>query len=195
MNNKSNIILFLVIILAVFSRLFITIPNFSAIGSLALFCGAMANRNRFSILIPFIALLAGDLMMAGTGKMYSDYYTDGYFMYVYTAFALTWFIGRGIKNRIKVSNIVLASVLASVSFFFITNFGSWMQMELVYPRSAAGLGQSYLAGLVFYKGDLLSNFFLNQVAGDLFFSLVFFGGYLLITRQSPDKLIPIKVKS
>ena len=68
-------------------------------------------------------------------------------------------------------------------------------MELVYPRSAAGLGQSYLAGLVFYKGDLLSNFFLNQVAGDLFFSLVFFGGYLLITRQSPDKLIPLKVKS
>lgn len=195
MNNKSNIILFLVIILAVFSRLFITIPNFSAIGSLALFCGAMANRNRFSILIPFIALLAGDLMMAGTGKMYSDYFTDGYFIYVYAAFALTWFIGRSIKSRIKVSNIVLASVVASVSFFIITNFGSWMQMELIYPRSLAGLGQSYIAGLVFYKGDLLSNFFLNQVAGDLFFSLVFFGGYLLITRQSPDKLIPIKVKS
>jgi hypothetical protein len=195
MNNKSNIILFLVIILAVFSRLFITIPNFSAIGSLALFCGAMANRNRFSILIPFIALLAGDLMMAGTGKMYSDYFTDGYFIYVYAAFALTWFIGRSIKSRIKVSNIVLASVVASVSFFIITNFGSWMQMELVYPRSAAGIGQSYLAGLVFYKGDLLSNFFLNQVVGDLFFSLVFFGGYLLITRQSPDKLFPIKVKS
>lgn len=195
MNNKSNIILFLVIILAVFSRLFITIPNFSAIGSLALFCGAMANRNRFSILVPFIALLAGDLMMAGTGKMYSEYFTNGYFMYVYAAFALTWFIGRGIKNRIKVSNIVLASVLASVSFFLITNFGSWMQMELVYPRSAAGIGQSYRAGLVFYKGDLLSNFFLNQVVGDLFFSLVFFGGYLLITRQSPDKLFPIKVKS
>ncbi len=195
MNNKSNIILFLVIILAVFSRLFITIPNFSAIGSLALFCGAMANRNRFSILIPFIALLAGDLMMAGTGKMYGDYFTDGYFIYVYAAFALTWFIGRSIKSRIKVSNIVLASVVASVSFFIITNFGSWMQMELIYPRSLAGLGQSYIAGLVFYKGDLLSNFFLNQVAGDLFFSLVFFGGYLLITRQSPDKLIPIKVKS
>ena len=195
MNNKSNIILFLVIILAVFSRLFITIPNFSAIGSLALFCGAMANRNRFSILIPFIALLVGDLMMAGTGKMYSDYFTDGYFIYVYAAFALTWFIGRSIKSRIKVSNIVLASVVASVSFFIITNFGSWMQMEPIYPRSLAGLGQSYIAGLVFYKGDLLSNFFLNQVAGDLFFSLVFFGGYLLITRQSPDKLIPIKVKS
>jgi hypothetical protein len=195
MNNKSNIILFLVIILAVFSRLFISIPNFSAIGSLALFCGALANRNRFSILIPFIALLAGDLMMAGTGKMYGDYFTDGYFIYVYSAFALTWFIGRSIKSRIKVSNIVLASVVASVSFFIITNFGSWMQMELIYPRSLAGLGQSYLAGLVFYKGDLLSNFFLNQVAGDLFFSLVFFGGYLLITRQSPDKLIPIRVKS
>ncbi len=195
MNNKSNLILFLVIILAVFSRLFITIPNFSAIGSLALFCGAMASRNRFSILIPFIALFAGDLILAGSEKMYSDYFINGYFLYVYAAFALTWFIGRGIANRIKISNIVLASVLASVSFYLITNFGSWIQMEMLYPRNAAGLGQSYLAGLVFYKNELTSNFFANQVIGDLFFSTVFFGAYFLITRQNPSKLIPIKVKS
>lgn len=195
MNKKSNLILFLVIILAVFSRLFITIPNFSAIGSLALFCGAMASRNRFSILIPFFALLAGDLILAGTGRMYTDYFTDGYFMYVYLAFGLTWFIGRTIKNRIKLTNIVLASVIASVSFFLITNFGSWMQMEMLYPRTAAGLGQAYLAGLVFYKNELTSNFFANQLIGDLFFNLVFFGGYLLITRQDFSKLKPIKVKS
>ena len=105
MNNKSNLILFLIIILAVFSRLFITIPNFSAIGSLALFCGAIASRNRFSIAIPFIALLAGDLMLAGTGKLYTDYFTHGYFVYVYVAFGITWLIGSFInKNNKKINN-------------------------------------------------------------------------------------------
>ena len=47
----------------------------------------------------------------------------------------------------------------------------------------------------FYKNELTSNFFANQVIGDLFFSTVFFGAYFLITRQNPSKLIPIKVKS
>ena len=140
MNKKSNIIIFFVIILAVFSRLFITIPNFSAIGSLALFCGAIASKNRFSILIPFVALLAGDLILASTGKLYTDYFTDGYFMYVYVAFGIIWLIGKTIKNRIKISNIVLASVLASISFFIITNFGSWLQLP--YSKTLEGLGQS-----------------------------------------------------
>ena len=115
------------------------------------------------------------------------------FMYVYVAFGIIWLIGKTIKNRIKISNIVLASVLASVSFFIITNFGSWLQLP--YSKTLEGLGQSYIAGLVFYKNDLMSNFFLNQIIGDLFFSLVFFGSYFLITRQNPSKLQPIKVKS
>ncbi len=195
MNKKSHLIIFLVIILAVFSRLFITIPNFSAIGSLALFCGALANRNRFSIAIPFLALLAGDLILAATGKLYTDYFADGYFLYVYAAFGLTWFIGKTIKNKIKTSSLILASIAASVSFFIITNFGSWMQMPELYPRSAAGLGQAYLAGLVFYKNELGSNFFANQLIGDLTFNFIFFGGYYLIQKNSPDTLTPIKVKS
>jgi len=194
MNKKYKLILFFVIIVATFSRLFITVPNFSAIGSLALFCGALASRNRFSILIPFIALIAGDLLLASTGKLYSDYFLDGYFMYVYFAFAITWFIGRFIKNHLKVSNVILASIIASVSFFLITNFGSWLQIEF-YPKNASGLLQSYIAGLAFYKNELTSNFFLNQVIGDLFFNLLFFGGFMLITKDSPSKLQPIKVKS
>src|SRR5687767_12457005 len=98
MNRRSNLIIFFVIILAVFSRLFITIPNFSAIGSLALFCGALASRKSFSILIPFIALVTGDLILAGTGKLYTDYFRDGYFVYVYAAFGLTWLIGRSLTK-------------------------------------------------------------------------------------------------
>lgn len=194
MNKRNNLIIFLVIILATFSRLFITIPNFSAIGALALFCGAMINRGKYSVFIPFAALLAGDLILAATGKLYSDYFADGYFIYVYVGFALTWMIGRLLKNKVNVSNIVLASIAASLTFFIVTNFGSWLQISY-YPKTINGLGQAYLAGLVFYKQDILSNFFLNQLIADLFFSSVFFGGYAMIIKNHEEELVPIKVKS
>jgi len=194
MNQKSNIVLFFVIILAVFSRLFITIPNFTVIGSLALFCGAIISKKRLSIFIPFLALLAGDLILALSGKLYTDYFIEGYFMYVYAAFALIWFIGRGISTKLRFKNIMIASVISSISFFLVTNFGSWLQIP-VYSKDLFGLGQSYLAGLAFYNHELTSNFFLNQLVGDLFFSALFFGLYTIVNKKSTNDLIPIKVKS
>ncbi|MFM9946082.1 MAG: DUF6580 family putative transport protein [Bacteroidia bacterium] len=194
MNKKLNLIIFLVIVLAVFSRLFITIPNFSAIGALALFCGAIAYRNKLSILIPFIALIFGDVLLAlKNDRSYTEYFSNGHFIFIYVAYIGIWFIGSGFKNRLKFSNIIFASVISSVAFFLFTNFGSWLQLP--YAKTLGGLGQSYLAGLVFYKGDLLSNFFLNQVVGDLFFTTLFFGCYFLITREDFSKLRPIKVKN
>ena len=194
MNNKSNLILFLIIILAVFSRLFIAIPNFTAIGALALFCGAIANKNKYSLAIPFIALLASDVMLISLGKKYSDYFLNGYFIYVYIAFALTWLIGKLINNRLKTSNILLASLASSVSFFLITNFGSWLQLAM-YPKTIQGLGQSYLAGLAFYKTGLFSNFLGNQILGDLFFAALLFGSYFLMQHLFVSKLKPVKIKN
>ncbi|NUM31426.1 MAG: hypothetical protein HUU47_03785 [Bacteroidetes bacterium] len=182
MDKKSNLILFLVIVLATFSRLFITIPNFSAIGSLALFCGAIVGRKKFSFLIPFAALLVGDLMMAGTGKLYSDYFFQGYFLWVYFAFFITWLIGKAIKDRFNFKNLLLASLLSSVSFFLISNFGSWLQLGF-YPKNLAGLIEAYIAGISFYKNDLLSNFFLNQLAGDLFFNSVFYLAFFVAFKR------------
>lgn len=194
MNKRNTFILFLVIILATFSRLFITIPNFTAIGALALFCGAVFHKNRFSIAIPFAALILGDLLLASTGKIYSDYFMDGYFLYVYVAFGLTWLIGRFIKNKRNFSNVAVASLVASLSFFLITNFGSWLQMPF-YPKTLEGLGQAYAAGLIFYKGDLLSNFFANLVIGDLFFNALFFGLFAYISKPDYSKLRPVKVRN
>lgn len=182
MSKNSNIILFLIIVLATFSRLFISIPNFSTIGSLALFCGAIAGRQKFSVLIPFAALLIGDLMMAGTGRLYSDYFFQGYFLYVYVAFFITWLIGRFFKENLGFRNLILASIISSVSFFLITNFGSWLQLGF-YSKDFSGLIQAYIAGLSFYKNDIFSNFFLNQIFGDLFFISVFYSAYLLITKR------------
>jgi len=194
MNKKTNIIIFFVIILATFSRLFITIPNFTAIGSLALFCGAILGRHKFSMLIPFMALLAGDLILALTDKLHADYlFSTGYFIFVYLGFALTWLIGKTLKNRLKIGNVVLASLASSVSFFVITNFGSWLQIAF-YPKTLAGLGEAYWNGIIFYRPELFGSFFWNLVMADLFFNLLFFGGYILVKNMN-SKLEPIRLKS
>jgi hypothetical protein len=192
MNKKSHLIVFFIIILTVFSRLFINIPNFTAIGALALFCGAIANKNRFSIIIPFIALFASDLMLISLGKQYLDYFKEGYFLYVYIAFAATWFIGKLINNRLKTINIILASLASSISFFLITNFGSWLQLA-IYPKTLQGLGQSYLAGIAFYKTGLYINFL--GILGDLFFTALFFGTYFFMQYLFVSKLRPVKIKN
>jgi hypothetical protein len=184
MNKKTSFILFLVIVLATFSRLFISIPNFTAIGSLALFCGAIFNKNKFSVLLPFIALLVGDLLMALTGNLiYTNYFLDGYFIYVYVAFGLTWLLGKTLLANKSMKRVIGVSLLSSFAFYLITNFGSWLQIDF-YTKDLAGLGQAYLAGLVFYKNDILSNFFLNQVVGDLAFAFAFFGMYFISVKQS-----------
>ncbi len=66
--------------------------------------------------------------------------------------------------------------MGSFSFYLITNFGVWL-MGNYYPKNAAGLLESYIAGLPFLQ---------NAILGDLFFSGVMFGAvWLLFDKSRP----------
>jgi hypothetical protein len=68
----------------------------------------------------------------------------------------------------------LAALLGSIQFFVITNFGFWViNDEVFYPHTWQGLVKCFTMALPFFGGTL---------AGDLFYSLVLFGGYALATR-------------
>lgn len=146
---------FLLILLAVLSRV---VPhpawlNFTAVGGALLFFGA--RRPLRQAILP-VALLAA-----------TDYYLTVYF-YNYpfhiSAYLLTWawyaaviILGRILLAK-HVSALLVGSavLIAPTSFFLITNFAAWLSMPTVYPRSFAGLGMSYVAGLPFYRNDLIS---------------------------------------
>jgi len=70
--------------------------------------------------------------------------------------------------------IAAAAFASSLSFFFITNFMVWATGSM-YPHTTSGLWACFLAGLPFYR---------NQILGDAFYTAAIFGGYALIQRLS-----------
>lgn len=152
----------LLISLAVVARLVPHVPNFTPIAAMALFGGAYLNR-RYAILVPLLALFLSDLFIG--------LYSPVVMISVYGSFVLTGLIGLWLKSRRNPRNIILAAVGSSILFFLITNFSVWAAGA--YARDLSGLAQSYIMGIPFLRGTL---------AGNLFYTTVFFGGYELVLR-------------
>lgn len=146
---------FLLVVLAILSRV---VPhpawlNFTAVGGALLYFGA--RRPLRQAWLPVALLAASDF--------YLTVFFYGYQFHV-SAYLLTWawyaaviVLGRVLLARKTSAARVGAGVLiAPTSFFLITNFAAWAAMPQLYPRSFAGLELSYVAGLPFYRNDLLS---------------------------------------
>jgi len=148
-------------VLAIF-RLLPHWPNISPIAAMALFGGVYFADKRVAFIVPFLALFLSDLFLGLHNSM----------IFVYAGFALTVVIGFVLKNRVTVTNTLFAAVAASVAFFLLTNFGSWL-MSGLYVKSSAGLMQAYVAGIPFFQNSLL---------GNLAYTAIIFGGYFVLQR-------------
>ncbi len=107
---------------------------------------------------------------------------------VYGSFVLITLIGMWLKNPKTFGNVVLASICASVLFFIITNFGVWLTGTL-YTKDLTGLVACYTAAVPFFR---------NTIAGDLFYTGVFFGGFELVRALAQGKklaLLKVGVKN
>ncbi len=179
MNFKKNpgiIIVAILVVIAALSRLLPHPPNFTPIGGMALFGAAYFNKKQLAFIIPLVALWISDLIL--NNLVYGAYY-DGFswmgMPMVYAAFILIALMGTVVIKKVKFSNVIIASLIASSIFFLLTNLSAWW-ISPIYPKTLLGIGEAYIAGIPF---------FLNTVAGDLFFSGVLFGSYELIKRQYP----------
>jgi hypothetical protein len=139
-------------------------PNVSPIAAMALFAGASFSDKRAALLVPFVALFAGDLLIGLHDTM----------VFVYFAFGLTVLAGFALRNTRRVSVIAASVVGTSVVFFLLTNLGVWLTSAL-YPMTLQGLAQAYAAGIPFFQNTLL---------GNLFFSALLFGGYALLRKRA-----------
>ena len=143
--------------------------NFTPVAALALFGGAMFDRKWLGLVVPGLAMLLSDVLIGFHGTMPA----------VYVSFGLTWLLGVWALRRPTAIRIASASVASSVLFFLITNFAVWYG-DSFYTQDIQGLLTCYVAGLSFYNGQ---SFFLNGLAGDLFFSGLLFGGYYLLQQR------------
>jgi hypothetical protein len=101
---------------------------------------------------------------------------------VYLSFAAITGIGLLLKSNASAKRIVAASLASSLLFYVVTNFFTWVGSTF-YPQNLSGLAACYAAGIPFYNNELTGSFFLNQFAGDLFFSGLLFGAHALVSRK------------
>lgn len=146
---------YLLLILAVLSRV---VPhpdwlNFTAVGGSLLFFGA--RRPLRHAVLPVAVLAATDFYLTAFFYRYPFHISD--YLLTWAWYAAVVVLGHFLlaKNAsaLRVGSAVL---IAPTSFFLITNFAAWVGATTLYPRSLAGLGMSYAAGLPFYRNDLVS---------------------------------------
>jgi hypothetical protein len=165
MNKKTSYIFAVVLIaLAAFSRLLPHPMNFAPITAIALFGGVYFN-GKFSPILPLAALLISDLFLG--------FYAG--IAWVYGSFLLVVAIGLLIQKYKTIPVVFGTTIVSSLLFFLITNFGVW-QAGIFYTKNFTGLIECFVAAIPFYR---------NSVLGDLFYVTVMFGVYEMALKYLP----------
>lgn len=169
-------VLVVIILLAAFSRLVPHMPNFSPLGAIALFGAAHFAKKWQAVLIPILATWLSDLFL--NNVVYAAYFPEFTWFYPgfywqYGSYLLIVLWGMGVFNKINAFRTLIGALGASLIFFIVSNFGVWAGGS-IYPPTWEGLLACYVAAIPFFKGTLY---------GDLFFTIVLFGGYYLLQRK------------
>jgi len=93
--------------------------------------------------------------------------------FVYGAFFINILLGGWITKKPSIHRIFLVTILSSIIFYLLTNFGAWLTMP-IYSKDFIGLTQCYILALPFAKWTLL---------GDITFVAVMFGLTEFITNR------------
>ncbi len=179
--SKRKILLLVLVLITVglATRFFFLIPdfphlpNFTAIGAVALF-GAYHLKKKQALIVPIAILWASDILL--NNLVYPEYFTSFTLLgdpWVYLGFIAIILIGFALLKKLSVKNIVFASLVGGFAFYMITNFAVWLT-SAAYPKSFAGLLECYAVAIPFFRNALL---------GNIFYSFVLFGVYDLITAR------------
>ena len=137
----------IIILILAFSRIIPHPWNFTPILSAGIFLGFYFRQIFFSIFVVVFSMFLGDLYFGFHNTM----------IFTYLGLIISVLVGFFIKN-LYVSRILIGSILSSISFFLITNFGVWMGSNM-YSKNFEGLLEAYILGLPFFHNTLLSTIF------------------------------------
>lgn len=164
-NPKSQIPNFIapavIISFAVMLRLLPHPANVAPIAALALFGGTYLNK-RYALVVPLIAMLISDFFLGFHNTM----------VFVYGSFLLTGLIGLWLRKHKSLGTVIASSLISSLLFFIITNFGVWV-MGSMYPKTFSGFVLCFTYAIPFFR---------NTIIGDLLYVGLFFGAYEVITK-------------
>lgn len=152
------------VILRVINHQSQTLINFSPIAAMALFGSSNFKNRYFGIIAPLAVLFVSDCFI-GFHKM---------MFFTYGSFFLIALLGSSLlRDKISIKNILGTSLLSSLIFFVVSNFGVWFTGG--YSQNIAGLVECYTAAIPFFR---------NTIAGDLFYSALLFGAFEYIKQTN-----------
>ena len=164
---------YLFLLIAVASRLALAASpnhsawfNFTAVGGMLLYFGA--RRSWREMLAPLAVLMSTDYFLT----VYMYHYSFRWEAYLPT---WGWYVAAMVlgqillKSKTTVARVSAGVLLGPTSFFVLSNFAVWQSSGIeaggMYPRTLSGLGACFVAGLPFYRNDLIST---ALIAGAVF---------------------------
>jgi hypothetical protein len=168
-----NTLLFLIVISAIYR----IIPNrpmgFAPQIAMTLFGGALFSENKkWAFSVPIFSMLISDclyhILYVNNLSTIPGFYSGQIINYI--LFAFLTFFGFGIKNM-KTLSILPWTLISSTSYFLVSNLFVWVSGG-GYRRLT--LLETYVDGLPFY---------INSMYSTVFFSILLFGTFNLITKQ------------
>lgn len=187
--SKNTLIVFamLVLVAALYRLIPVRPAGFAPQMALALFGGAMIRDKKWAFTLPLLSLFLSDLLFQGlyiAGLTNIEGFYAGQWM-VYGCFMLITLFGFLLK-KVNFTNTAVFSVSGSLIFFVVTNFLVWAGGGgYSRPKTFDGLMMCYADALAFYRdGGLINGFAGNFIIGELFFTVLLFGGYYLVQKSS-----------
>jgi len=136
--------------------------NFSPLTAVCLFGGAYLADRRLAFVLPLATLFVSDLGIWALSGRFDWAFPAGRWIFTYFSFAMAIVLGSVLRGR-KLRNPPMSALPLGLGFeaifFAVSNFlvwfGSSMDPQPMYPSSAAGLMECYIAGLPFFGKSLL----------------------------------------
>jgi len=161
--------------------------NFAPVTATGLFLGAyLGRRASFSLILAILLVSDYALLYVNpfghvhVGSLYAPWrlWYGNTQIFVYGSFGIPALAGSWLRSGRTVAGTAAVALFCSLQFFFITNAAVWINGA--YDRGVHGLYEAYVAGIPFFKGT---------VAGDLFYTMAFFGLFDLAHAQRPRSVL------
>ncbi len=132
----------LIITLGILSRIVFHTPNFTPVLALVLF-GGMYLKGRQALWVPLVLMVISDLIIGFHDSM----------LYTWGSIVIISLLGIWLKSNKNVVNVLGVSIISSIIFFLVSNFGAFLSL---YPHTLSGLQECYIAAIPFYRSTLVS---------------------------------------
>ena len=166
------VILAVLIALGVAGRLLPHPPNFTPMAAIALFAGFIFIKRYMAVVAVISTMLLCDYFAFGSLSV--SWFGSKSMFVVYLALLFPIVFKNFLQKKLGVLRIFGAAIASSTVFFLATNFAVWA-FSPMYEKTLEGLVLCYTMAIPFFQ---------NTVAGDLIWSGVIFGTYLVLRNYS-----------